>query len=292
MHWGEYKESGYKKNYNTLLPYLNLSYQPQNSSKFTLSYNNGVQRPGIVMLNPFMGQYSGYTGNEGNPNLLYSRTHTLGLNYMKFSNTLFFFGGISYKHQKNAIVSYSYYNPDTNMLISTYENIDGTNEIGLDLYLNYRPINMLSMTVAGNMANYNMKGRNHRLNQNSIIYNATAMCDVFLKKDWTLGLQYGNYRNRPDAWSYNYAFSLYSFYLNKAFLQGALNIRAVINSPFHKYNKFKVRKDNDSYSCLQSNYATARSFGISVSYTLRNGKTRSLKRDRSLQSTDQQTGIN
>lgn len=277
---------------NSLLPHLSVAYQPDNTSRLSLSYDSGIQRPGILMLNPFQANYSGYTGSEGNPNLAYSRNHYVAFSYMKYSNILFLSCGLSYKRQDDAIISYSHYNRDENMLINTYGNIDKTDEIGANVYFNYRPVSILSLMATGNVAYYAMRSGDYDLKQNSIIYNATVMCDVFLQKNWTMGLQYGNYKNVPYAWGKSYAFSLYSFYVSKSFLDGALNIKAVVNSPFNKYYQIKDERIHTDYYSLQTNFATARSIGINISYTIKSGKKRDIKRDRSLQNTDQQTGIN
>ncbi len=286
------RDYDYTTRHNTFLPHISIAYQPDKTSRLSLSYDSGIQRPGILTLNPFLANYSGYTGSEGNPDLAYSRNHYLTFNYMKYSNIVFLSCGLSYKRQDDAIIPYSYYNRDKNMLINTYGNIDKTDEIGANVYFNYRPISILSLMATGNIDYYTMRSGNYELKQNSIIYNATVMCDVFLQKSWTMGLQYGNYKNIPSAWGKSYAFSLYSFYVSKSFLDGTLNIKAVINSPFNKYYQIKDERIHTDYYILQTNFATARSIGINITYTIKSGKKRDIKRERSLQNSDQQTGIN
>jgi hypothetical protein len=74
-------------------------------------------------------------------------------------------------------------------------------------------------------------------------------------------------------------------------MKGYLNIKVIANSPFKKYEALRNTKSNIEYMSSQINYMTARSFAISLSYTIHNGKFKKIKRDRTLQDLDQKTGV-
>ena len=87
-------------------------------------------------------------------------------------------------------------------------------------------------------------------------------------------------------------FSLYSLSLSKSFLDRALNVRAVVNSPFDRYSKVRREVNLPGYSGSQNNYIIARSFGLDITYNFNSGKTKQLQRDTSLRDSDQTNGVN
>lgn len=275
---------------NILIPHLGLSYRISKSTQLSLNYSGGIQRPDITMLNPFTAVYSSYAAGKGNPNLLYPHTHTLGAGLMSFGPKLFMSYDLSFQQLNDAVVPYSYQEQGSTLLTDTYRNIDCIRATGGNIYINYRPVSMLSLTATGNLTYGRMKSSDWGLNQHWWEYNLTFMGNLSIKQ-WAVGLQYGNYKNRPDAWSKSDAFSLYSCYVSRSFLKNALNVKITVNSPFNKYETLRVRKQYQGFASRQTNYMTARSFGINVSYTLRSGKPRNIKRDNTLRSTDQETGV-
>ena len=117
------------------------------------------------------------------------------------------------------------------------------------------------------------------------------MCDVLLKKNWTIALQYGNYKNPAEIWAKSHAFSISSLAISKSFFKGSLNTRVVMNSPFQKYNELLVEQNLTHFSRSQTNYLTARVFGLDITYTFKSGNPKELKRDSRLKSSDQKTGV-
>ena len=85
--------------------------------------------------------------------------------------------------------------------------------------------------------------------------------------------------------------SPYSFYVSKSFLSGRLNVSVTANSPFSKYNHSKTVTTLPAMVTEQNNYMTARSFGINLSYSFGGGQKVKIERDRTLDSTDQNTGV-
>ena len=276
---------------NALFPYFELEYQLSNNKQISLSYKSGIQRPGILSLNPFTNEYSTYTTSEGNPELKNSHTQDIDLNFSSYSNQLYFSLDLSYKKGNHDVISYSKYNEEKEMFEDKFGNDNHSEELGSNIYINYRPWKFCSFTFSGNIFHLHTIWKKYELNQKSFIYNTTLMSDFSLKKNWMFGFQFGKYKNQPDAWGKVKPFSLYSFYLAKSLIKGYLNIKVIANSPFKKYEALRKTKSNIEYTSLQTNYMTARSFAISLSYTIHNGKFKKIKRDRTLQDLDQKTGV-
>jgi len=273
-----------------VLPYASIYYQGKSSS-LSLNYNTGVTRPSILMLNPFKAIVSQYLAAEGNPQLKDAYTHTLETSYSLYSNTLFLSYSLHYKWTNHPIMAFPRYNADKKQLITQYQNIVFARNLGSTLYLNYRPIPLLSLTFSGNIDWYKNQESEQLWDKTNTAYNLTLMCDVLLKKNWTIVLQYGNYKNPVEIWAKAHAFSISSLAISKSFFKGSLNTRVVMNSPFQKYNELLVEQDLTHFSRSQTNYLTARAFGIDITYTFKSGNPKELKRDSRLKSSDQKTGV-
>ena len=273
-----------------VLPYASIYYQGKSSS-LSLNYNTGVTRPSILMLNPFKAIVSQYLAAEGNPQLKNAYTHTLETSYSLYSNTLFLSYSLHYKWINHPIMAFPRYNADKKQLITQYQNIVFARNLGSNLYLNYRPIPLLSLTFSGNIDWYKNQESEQLWDKTNTAYNLTLMCDVLLKKNWTIGLQYGNYKNPAEIWAKAHAFSISSLAISKSFFKGSLNTRVVMNSPFQKYNELLVEQNLTHFSRSQTNYLTARAFGIDITYTFKSGNPKELKRDSRLKSSDQKTGV-
>ena len=286
------QQTGYnftnRKHY--ILPYASIYYQVKSSS-LSLNYNTGVMRPSILMLNPFKAILSQYLAAEGNPQLKDAYTHTLETSYSLYSNKLFLSYSLHYKWINHPIMAFPRYNVDKKQLITQYQNIVFSRDFGSNLYFNYRPIPLLSLTFSGNI-DWDKNQESEQLwDKSNIAHNLTLMCDVFLKKNWTIALQYGNYKNPAEIWAKSHAFSISSLAISKSFFKGSLNTRVVMNSPFQKYNELLVEQNLTHFSRSQTNYLTARAFGIDITYTFKSGNPKELKRDSRLKSSDQKTGV-
>ena len=273
-----------------VLPYASIYYQGKSSS-LSLNYYTGVTRPSILMLNPFKAIVSQYLAAEGNPQLKDAYTHTLETSYSLYSNTLFLSYSLHYKWINHPIMAFPRYNADKKQLITQYQNIVFARNLGSNLYLNYRPIPLLSLTFSGNIDWYKNQESEQLWDKTNTAYNLTLMCDVLLKKNWTIALQYGNYKNPAEIWAKSHAFSISSLAISKSFFKGSLNTRVVMNSPFQKYNELLVEQHLTHFSRSQTNYLTARAFGIDITYTFKSGNPKELKRDSRLKSSDQKTGV-
>ena len=286
------QQTGYnftnRKHY--ILPYASIYYQVKSSS-LSLNYNTGVMRPSILMLNPFKAILSQYLAAEGNPQLKDAYTHTLETSYSLYSNKLFISYSLHYKWINHPIMAFPRYNADKKQLITQYQNIVFSRDFGSNLYFNYRPIPLLSLTFSGNIDWYKNQESEQLWDKSNIAHNLTLMCDVFLKKNWTIALQYGNYKNPAEIWAKSHAFSISSLAISKSFFKGSLNTRVVMNSPFQKYNELLVEQNLTHFSRSQTNYLTARAFGIDITYTFKSGNPKELKRDSRLKSSDQKTGV-
>jgi carbohydrate-selective porin OprB len=129
------------------------------------------------------------------------------------------------------------------------------------------------------------------LRQDDLFARIFSQVNILLPKHYSAGGNYGHFVNLPEPWSTISSLNFYSFYVSKSFLQGRLSLKLTANSPFNKYNKMRTTTTLPTMFTEQTNFITARSFGLSLSYSFSGGKRVSLRRDRTLNSTDLSTGV-
>ena len=276
------------------IPRCNLSYNITNSSQLHLSFSGGVIRPSIWSLNPFREQLNEYQLKYGNPNLKSQKQHKTTISYTTYSNKWFLSLDVDYNRTKDAIVEYPFRdenNPE--LLIYTYGNIGNYQRIGGSFFLNYKPIDELSISANGTLTNNQSKSKVLHIKDSELSYNASVSCDASLSHDCLLGSRWSIFKQTPQIRSSYSSFQMYSFYAYKRFMNGNLSVGLVANQPFNKDYNSRVTSADENFIQHRTNYVKARSFGINISYNFGSGKTKSVKRNKTIQNSDLQrsTGV-
>lgn len=275
-----------------LMPSASAYWMPNNKNTLYLTYSTNITRPTVQMLNPFVSNPNSNTISQGNPNLKAQYSHDVAL--------IWFFNGphnlslntsISYTHTNNIIQNYSYLG-DESKVIYTYGNMGNGQDIGVSMNLGWNAAEWLMLSVNGGVGINMLKAVEIGLNQTDWHYSLAPSLDFLLPKHFRIGMNGGIYKNTPAPWAENNPIYMYSFYANKSFLKGRLNVSVTANSPFNKYIKSTSTTTLPDMITTQTNYITARSFGINLSYSFGSGQKVNVQRDRTLRATDQSTGVN
>ncbi len=165
-------------------------------------------------------------------------------------------------------------------------------DIGVSMNLGWNAAEWLMLSVNGGVGINKLKAAEIGLNQTDWHYSLAPSLDFLLPKHFRIGINGGIYKNTPAPWAENNPIYMYSFYANKSFLKGKLNVSVTANSPFNKYIKSTSTTTLPDIITTQTNYITARSFGINLSYSFGSGQKVNVQRDRTLRATDQSTGVN
>lgn len=279
----------YKTERYYFLPSASLYWRLNNNNALYLDYSTDLERPAISMLNPFESTSNDHSVSRGNPNLKAQYNHNLALTwYLTGIKSLTLAASVEYTHAKDVILS-DYYVVDQKM-IHTYSNIGRADQAELQMNIRYEPAKWVSLSVNGGAGKRWLRS-DSRLKQNDMTYRVTPRVDFYLPNQYRIGGQYGYYKNLPNPWSHENSMTLYSFYVNKSFLSGRLNVTVLANSPFNKYIHGKTVTTLPTMTTEQNNYITARSFGIHLSYSFSGGQKVRIERDRTLRSTDLNTGV-
>ena len=164
---------------------------------------------------------------------------------------------------------------------------------GGSFFLNYKPIDELSISANGTLTNNQSKSKVLHIKDSELSYNASVSCDASLSHDWLLGSRWSIFKQTPQIRSSYSSFQMYSFYAYKRFMNGNLSVGLVANQPFNKDYNSRVTSADENFIQHRTNYVKARSFGINISYNFGSGKTKSVKRNKTIQNSDLQrsTGV-
>lgn len=280
----------YKRDRFYFLPSVSLFWRPDNYNALYLDYSTNLSRPGIDMLNPFESSVNDHSVNRGNPDLKAQSNHEIALTwYLTKIRNLTLAASVQYTHSSDVILSDFY--TENEKMVYTYSNFGKADQTDVSVNMGYEPTNWIKLALDGSIGKRWLHSESPYLRQNDLIYRVTPRVDFYLPNHFRIGGKFGYYRNLPNPWSSRSGLTLYSFYMSKSFMSGRLNVSVTANSPFSKYNHSKTVTTLPSMVTEQNNYMTARSFGINLSYSFGGGQKVRIERDRTLDSTDQNTGV-
>lgn len=274
-----------------LLPQLGASWNANQYTQLSAQYSRSTTRPGLAMLNPFYRVINNSAASQGNPNLSSEMNDMLLVKFLYMRGNLYCQMGITGTITNNAVFYYEKGIDSEGRLLSTYDNIGKSKSIGVDLFANWRPWSFASFATYLKASHGNIKAEEMNLNQNFWTYYANVSVDFYLPKNWSLQGRYSASKQAPMLWGTVNTTHRYSFKIDKSLMDGRLNIGVEANSPFSKYSRLEQRVVKPEMETIQTNYITARSFGVYISYTFRKGKRVNIERNNTLKTTDQQTGV-
>jgi hypothetical protein len=290
MHLPMNESLDYKREKFYILPKAMLYWRPNSNNTLILDYSTSLTRPAVNQLNPFFNESNNHSVSHGNPDLKAQYMHDVTLTwYFTKIKDLTLVGNLSYNRFSDLILPYRY-SKDSKMYY-TYNNFGAANQYQFSFNADWRPNAWLSMSVNGAIGKRYLRSADADLHQDNFYARISPRVDFLLPNHYRIGGNYGHYANLPDPWSTQSSLNNYSFYVSKSFLQGRLNVSLTANSPFSKYIKARTTTTLPSMITEQNNFITARSFGVSLSYSFSGGERVNLRRDRSLNSTDQSTGV-
>ncbi len=188
--------------YGNLVPNATLSYRLSDTRSLGISYSMRIMRPHIRQLNPYIDRTNPTVISYGNPHLDAEKTHKISIVYNSFSTKLITNINAYFNFCNNGIEDYSFYD-DNHVMNETYDNVNRSRDLGLNLFLNYRPLPITSIIVnAGcnysdysspllNMQNSGWKG-NLMVGLQQTLWWKTKLSANFIANTRSFGLQGSN----------------------------------------------------------------------------------------------------
>lgn len=283
-------ESDYHRDRFYFLPAVTLFWRHGGSNAVYLDYATAISRPGVEQLNPFVDISGDHSASHGNPDLKAQYAHNMSLLwYFTGARNLVLATSVRYSRLTDMILPSRYVDGD--MMIRTYGNFGSADETELTVNASWDPVSWVSVSLNGSLGKRWLGGKSEGLRQDNLFCSISPDVDFYLPNHFRAGCSYGFHKNLPDPWSTCSSLHDYSLYVSRSFMKGRINLTVTANSPFNLYRHSRSTSNHASMSTVQNNYMTARSFGLSLSYSFRGGRKVDLKRDSSLKPSDQETGV-
>ena len=272
------------------MPTASAYWFPSSANIFQLSYSTTVIRPTVQMLNPFAVSNNTYAVTQGNPDLKAQYAHDVSLVWMwNGLSNLSLYTDVGFSHAEDVILPMSY--SDGQMQRNTYANIGHSNQLQLMMNLNWQTCSWLTLAADGRVGRRWLRSSELSLHQADTYFSAHTQATLLLPAHLRLAAQWGIYKNAPSPWTEKNSLKMYSLHLSQSFLKGRLTVTLKADQPFGKYIKMTTTTTLPDLQTRQVNYMTGRTFGINATYSFGGGKKVDIKRDRTMQSSDQQTGV-
>ena len=291
---GEYpdgKGNTYDKHLNDWVPQASLKYQLTDAQSLKLSYTTSINRPGISYLNPAV-VISPMVVQQGNPNLVSSRTQRISLIYLYILPYLTLQIAPAYNFSSGGISSIQTAKND--IRYKTYDNILRYRRFSIEQYVQWKPFDGTTIVINNNLC------YEHNENPN-LGYRTFGWFDNFYvnlsqKLPWKLlfyTATYGKIGHSPSG-IYYMQHSYYGCYfsLQRSFLKDdRLTVRFAANAPFNKYWTSEAETVNGDYHDYQKSWNRARSFSLSVTWRFGSLKANVKKTEHSVENDDVVGGI-
>ncbi|RZA00642.1 MAG: TonB-dependent receptor [Sphingobacteriaceae bacterium] len=264
------QHTAFNNSYNNLIPSIALQHRFKNEGSINLGYTQRIQRPNIWQLNPFVNKSNNLFYTSGNPDLLPVLNHNFDLSYSKFGKGSFVVG-LSYMFADNTIQNIVTPLSST-VSLSSYENIGKSDNVGLDVNINYLLTKKLSVNLSGRLAHlwfegtvngnaYRNKGAQGHINSN---WSYTLGNDWHLSADLNYSSSSISLQGQTNSFTYS-ALRLSKEVFNK---QAAFMV-AIIN-PFPEYRSIHTRLTTTGF--IQDNTTRMYYRGVHVNFYYRFGK--------------------
>ncbi|MDR1544834.1 MAG: TonB-dependent receptor [Prevotellaceae bacterium] len=280
----------FKADFVSLIPSVSISYKPKDAHNLRLSYTNGISRPSIWYLNPYIDDSNPYSVSHGNPDLKPARSHNVSFNYGLVKQKFNFNISASYAITLNDIQDTVMLRPD-GIRETTYANIGKNQQAGAYIYLNYNPAKWVRLWLngGGSYSNYENQGQKHEG-----YFGANVWGGVQFTLPWKLRLNlngggstpWNGYKSKSSAWYY------YGLSLSRSFLKGdKLTVSINASNPFEKYRTWKWSSwEKDIYLNTGRSKQLSREFRLSLSFRFGEMKAQIKKAERGISNDDVKSG--
>ena len=291
---GEYpdgKGNAYDKHLNDWVPQASLKYQMTDAQSLKLSYTTSINRPGISYLNPAV-VTSPMVVQQGNPNLVSSRTQRISLIYSYFLPHLTLQIAPAYNFSSGGISSIQTAKND--IRYNTYDNILRYRRFSIEQYVQWKPFDGTTFVINNNLRYEH--NENPNLGYRTFGWSDNFYANLSQKLPWKLlfyAVTYGKVGHSPSGIYYmQHSYYGYYFSLQRSFLKDdRLTVRLGANAPFNKYWTSEAETVNGDYRDYQKSWNRARSFSLSVTWRFGSLKANVKKTEHSIENDDVVGGI-
>ena len=263
----------FKKDYGSLVPTANLSYNLSQGSNIGLTYNMRISRPGISYLNPYVDHSNPTALSYGNTDLDVEKSHNLSLVYNLFGPKLMLNLNLHHNFTDNAIAQYSFYD-DNNLLNTTYGNVVKSHQTGLNGYVNYLLTKDTRIFFNGSV-NY-LDLRSDALDQSNSGWTASAMLGLQQTLPWNLKLSAFAITSTKSysLQGWNGGFNLLTASISKSFFNDKLTVGVSGLIGLNKGGNINIEScsNGKNFTSYTNVKVPISNVSLTISYTFGNSK--------------------
>lgn len=274
------KRPGFARNFDNVLPSLNLGYNLTQTQMLKVSYSFRIARPSISQLSPYVNRSTPGEASYGNPLLESEEGHSVGVNYNLFGSKVSIALNGYFNFTNNGLTDYSFID-NAQCLNTTYDNFLQRRSGNLSGYVNWNitPRTSLSINCSGSYSDLNVD-RNVAANE------AHGDLRIAMHNNGWQG--YGFLNFRQDIWwqlklgisggggspwislqEKGSGWYFYNLSLSRAFLkEKRLNVSVYASNFLQPHHTFNYTQQGDGFTRTSHSRNYRMGFGMSISWRL------------------------
>lgn len=268
----------FASDYTNFVPSVVVSRTFKDFSTLKLSYNQRIQRPSLMFLNPFQNSSDLFNQQRGNPSLRPELSHNFDLNYSRFIKSTVINASLYFRRTNDIIESLVRPIEFTNAQgetqtgsLMTFDNIGFNNSVGFNFFGQINPIKPLTVRGNFNVYSYDINTDNPLASVNTIddvyvMYNAFLSATVNLPKSLIVETFLITNSPRRTSQGENPSFNMWNVGIKKEILAKKGSIGLTLVDPFNERKNFNQSITSGSFTQSSSFSVPFRSVGVSFSY--------------------------
>ena len=290
----------FKQHFNDLVPSASLGYKLGQTTNLRLGYNMRIYRPGIWYLNPYLDDSTPTNISQGNPNLSSEKSHTISLNFSKFTPKFNISLSPQYTFTNNSIENVVKMMRDTDIpglkhptgmdvLYTSYENIGRSQSFHFNSYINWNASKNTRVYMNSRLSYTDMDDGGTMSNCGWTLF-AYGGAQQTLPKNWNISCNLYAYTPSIMLQGRGSSYSNYTISVQKSWMKKRLNLTLSASNFLKKYKMFDYRTTDTYFEAANWSRNVAQRFTLTVSYRIGELKASVRKAERSISNDDVKSG--
>ena len=290
----------FKQHFNDLVPSASLGYKLGQTTNLRLGYNMRIYRPGIWYLNPYLDDSTPTNISQGNPNLTSEKSHTISLNFSKFTPKFNISLSPQYTFTNNSIENVVKMMRDTDIpglkhptgidvLYTSYANIGRSQSFHFNSYINWNASKNTRVYMNSRVSYTDMDDGGTMSNCGWTLF-AYGGAQQTLPKDWNISCNLYAYTPSIMLQGRGSSYSNYTISIQKSWMKKRLNLTLSASNFLKKYKMFDYRTTDTYFEAANWSRNVSQRFTLTLSYRIGELKASVKKAERSISNDDVKSG--
>lgn len=259
-------EVKFNNHLQNVVPYITLNYQLKPGKNIKASYTQRLYRPGIWYLNPYVNTTDPQNISFGNPHLKSEIAHSFELGYSAFTPKFNFSLTGRGAFTNNSIESLSTISSD-GVKSTTYKNIGTDMNVGLNVYVSYRPSEKFNIYYNGGGRYTKMQANNgYSITNKGYTYSNYLGARFVLWKGNSISFNGGIYSPSIMLQGKSSTYSYSGISMSQMFFDKKMSVNLSVSNPFKKTQIYSSNYNDPNYTQHSESTYPSRSLRCSVTY--------------------------